>query len=73
MTTREPNDIEIECSEQVRAEMEQNPELAQAVREMCAAFRQAYHAVATGQHKSFEDAVEAITGRRPQPFDDNGE
>jgi len=68
--SRKERDIII--SDQVAEQMAGDPELADEIRGILAAFRQAEHAVATGQHKSFEDALEAITGNRPEPveFDD---
>lgn len=67
--TDDKKDLEVVLSEQVRAQMAADPELAAAIREMSAIFRQADHAVKTGQHKTFEDAIEALTGERPQPVD----
>lgn len=49
------------------AEMEaKDPEAAKAAREMLANIRQAHTAWLAGQYPSFEDAVEAITGQRPE-------
>lgn len=58
-------------TDKLAAQMENDPKLAQAIREMMATFRQARHAVETGQHKTFEDAVEAITGNRPERLEND--
>lgn len=64
-------EYEVVIAPEVLEQMAQDPEMAAAIREICAAFRQSAHAVKTGQHNSFEDAMEAITGNRPEPvFDD---
>lgn len=55
----------VELSDQVKAEMEADPELAAALREFMANCRQANEAVQSGRHATFEDAIEAITGLRP--------
>lgn len=46
-----------------------HPELAKAMREMAANMRQAHHAWKSGQYASFDDAMEAITGERPESLD----
>ena len=66
MSTK-PKDLEIIMSDEVAAQMADDPEMAAALREISAAFRQAHHAVQSGQHGTFEDAMEAITGNRPEP------
>ena len=63
----EPKELEIVIADAVAAEMADDPEMAEAMRDLFAAFHQANHAVATGQYASFEDAMEAITGSRPEP------
>lgn len=52
-------------SEKVKAQMAQDPEMAECLRGMTAAMRQAQHDLKTGKYASFEDALEAITGSRP--------
>lgn len=56
-------------SEQVKAAMAADPDLAEAMREIATSMRQAHHAWRSGQYASFEDAMEAITGQRPEPVD----
>lgn len=63
------DDLEITFAREVLEAMNKNPELAAAIREFCANMRQAKHAVLTGQHKTIEDAMEAITGHRPERLD----
>lgn len=54
---------------EVQAQLDADPEMAKAVKEFMAMMHQAHHAVQTGQHKTMEDAVEAISGSRPMPID----
>lgn len=70
-----PDDFEKDpliYSEQAKAQIAADPELAEAMREMAALMRQAHHAWQTGQYASFADALEAITGCRPEPVDPDG-
>lgn len=67
----DPKELEIEFSPEVLAQMENDPDMAAAIREFSASLRQADHAVKTGQHKTFEDAIEAITGNRPERLSDD--
>ena len=67
-----PDDFEkdpLVYSEQVKAQMAADPELAEAMKEMAAMMRQAHHAWKSGQYASFGDAMEAISGCRPEPLD----
>lgn len=57
-------------SQKVKDQMANDPALAEAMREIGAAFRQAHHAWQSGQYESFEDAMEAITGQRPELVDE---
>lgn len=68
--TDEDGDIEIELTEEVRAQLAADPELAAAAREIFARMRQAMYGVKSGQYKGFEDAMEAISGFRPVKVDD---
>jgi len=45
----------------------EDPETAAVYRELFANMRQAAHAWKTGQYQSFEEAMEAISGKRPEP------
>lgn len=50
------------------AKMEaKDPKAAAAAREMLANIRQAHAAWLDGKYPSFPDAMEAITGQRPEP------
>lgn len=62
----------VEVSDQVKAEMEANPELAAALREFFANCHQADAAVEAGQYATFEDAIEAITGQRIEKIQAEG-
>jgi hypothetical protein len=52
---------------QVQEEADKNPELAKALRGLGEAARNAMQGVSDGRYKSFEDAMEAMTGSRPEP------
>lgn len=69
MTEDKDEDIEIKLSPQVEEAMAADPELAKAMKDMFANFRQASHGVKSGQYKDFGEAMEAITGRKPQRVD----
>lgn len=74
MVAAESKPLEILFSPEVEEQMRNDPKLAEAVRRLTASFRQADHAVKTGQHKTFDEAMEAITGSRPVAVDvDTGE
>ncbi len=59
-------DVMVSFSPQVQAQMDNNPDLAEAMRDFLANVRQALNDVKTGKYNSFDDAMEAITGERPQ-------
>ncbi len=61
--------LEIVVLPQVQDQMDDAPDMAEAMREFIANLHQAQHAVETGQHATIEDAIEAITGNRPEPLD----
>ncbi|RPH76011.1 hypothetical protein EHM76_00220 [bacterium] len=63
------DEFKIEMTPEVAEKLAQNPELAEAMRMFSAGFRQALHAVETGQHKTIDDALEAILGCRPEKID----
>jgi hypothetical protein len=48
----------------------EHPEVREVVREFMANVRQARQGVIEGRYASFEDAMEAITGSRPEPMDE---
>ena len=60
-------DFTIELSAEAKAKMESDPDLAEAMREVFAVIHQAHAAVAAGQYATWDDAMEAITGNRPEP------
>ena len=64
------NDLKIDfapgAAEQIAAMTEKDPALREALTEMLANMRQAHHAVKTGRYRTFDDAIEAITGKRPE-------
>lgn len=62
----EPKELDIHVLPEVAEQMADDPELAEALKETFAVFHQAHHAVETGQYKTFDDAMEAITGSRPE-------
>lgn len=66
MTEPDDKELTIILSDQVREKMEADPGAAEELRDFLAKMRQAHHAVQTGQYASFDDAVEAITGVRPE-------
>jgi hypothetical protein len=53
-------------SDLAKAKMTADPDLAEAMREIAATMRQAHHAWQSGRYASFDDAMYAITGRRPE-------
>lgn len=72
--TDKDKDLEIELSDQVREQMANDPKMAMALRELFAIMRQAHEATKRGQYKTYDDAMEALTGSRPKKFDpDTGE
>lgn len=69
MNDEKDDDLKIEFAPEVLARMEADPKLAEAVRNMTAAMRQARAGVQSGQYKSMEDGIEALTGNRPEAID----
>lgn len=65
----EKKELQIKMSDQVRGKMADDPEAQKAMREFIAVLHQAHDAVQRGQYKTMDDAVEAITGNRPEPVD----
>jgi len=64
-------ELKIKVSDQVKKDMEKNPELKKVLGELFANFHQAADAVKRGQYKSFDDAMEGITGQRPQKVEED--
>lgn len=55
-------------SDQVQESIEGDPGLAEALKRFSADARQAMEWVSSGRYKTFEDAMEALTGSRPKPL-----
>lgn len=66
---QDEKDLEIVLSDQVKEAMAADPELAKSMKDFSAMVRQAHHGIKTGQYKSFDDAMEALTGSRPEYID----
>lgn len=49
--------------------MAQSPEAADDIRDILAVIRQAHQGWQSGKYPSFEDAMEALTGERPERVD----
>ena len=62
-------ELKIKISDQVKEQMEKDPELKKVLGELFANFHQAADAVKRGQYKSFDDAMEGVTGERPKKVD----
>lgn len=56
----------IEVSDQVKDAMASDPKLAEALKALMSSMRNAAEAVKAGRYKSFDDAMEDMTGHRPQ-------
>ena len=66
--TKKDKEWTVEYSDKVMKQMAENPEMAKAIREMAANMRQAMDGVQRGQYKSFDEAMESITGSRSEPL-----
>ena len=62
-------DFTVELSDQVKKQIADDPEVAAALREFAAIFRQAEAGVRSGQYKTIDDAMEILTGARPVKTD----
>lgn len=51
---------------QVEAAMAADPAMAEAIREFSATARQVMQGISEGKYATFEDGMEALTGKRPQ-------
>jgi len=54
---------------EMQAEIDKDPKLAEAMRDMSAQMRQAMQGVQDGKYADFNDAMEALTGQRPKLFE----
>lgn len=66
-----PKELQVIHGEQVKEAAAKDPELAEALRDMGAVLLQAMEGFASGKYDSFEDAMEAITGERPERIVDD--
>lgn len=67
---------EVVYSQHALAQMEADPKLKEAMKDIAATLRQAMHGVETGQYADFSDAMFALTGQRPEylgPPDEDAE
>ncbi len=62
----EKDEMKVVLSPKVQATIAADPEKAKAIKEFIAVLHQAVQGVETGQYKSFDDAMEALTGSRPE-------
>lgn len=62
-------EFEIEWSDEVKAQADKDPKIAKYLREFGAIMRQAMAGVKSGQYKTLDDGIEALTGTRPQEVD----
>lgn len=59
----------LQWSPEAQAQFEKMPDDAKAaVRDMSAQLRQAFQDTNAGRYASFEDAIEALTGQKPEPL-----
>ena len=63
------DELKIKISDEVKEQMEKDPELKKVLGELFANFHQAMEGVKNGQYKSFDEGMEAITGERPKKVD----
>lgn len=63
------DDMKLVILPEAQAAMDADPDLAKLVRELNANFHQAMQGVKDGKYVTFEDAMEAITGQRPEKVD----
>lgn len=62
-------DLNIVIPDDVQAQLDADPKMAEAMRGIFASMRQAHADVASGKYAAFDDAMEAITGNRPEPVE----
>ena len=67
--TKPTKELEVVLSDKVKAQIIADPKMAETIRNLSAIFRQAGLGIKTGQYKSMDDAIEALTGNRPEPVD----
>lgn len=69
MSEDKDKEPQVVYSNQVKEKMEEDPELAKVMREFSACALQAMEGVKAGRYKSFDEAMEAITGQKPTRLD----
>lgn len=70
--SKDPEEIpQVILDPSVQAQIDADPELAEAFKAFSEAARNAMQGVSDGRYKSFEDAIEAITGSRPEAISDD--
>lgn len=62
-------DLEVVLSDQVKQQMAADPELATAMKSFLEVVHTANEGLQSGKYDSFEDAIFALTGERPEPVD----
>lgn len=58
----------IHMAPEVLAQMDKDPEMAKVIREFNAVMHQAMDGVGSGKYASLDDALEILTGSRPEPI-----
>src|SRR5215471_17108338 len=71
MTKDKDDEFSVEWSDEVKEAAAKDPKKAAYLREFGAIARQAMAGVQSGQYASFDDAIEALTGSRPQKLRNN--
>lgn len=66
-------DWKVSWSDSVKKKVDEDPKLAEYLREFGAVVRQAMAGVDSGQYKSFDEAMEKITGHKPERIEDDSE
>jgi hypothetical protein len=70
MADQDKDDLKIELSPEAQAKLKDAPpDIKAKMQELFANFHQAMDAIKRGEHETFEDAMEAITGNRPEKLD----
>lgn len=59
----------VEYSPEIMEQMKEDPELSKFMRDFSSMARQAMQAVHDGQYETFDEAMEAITGHKPEQVD----
>src|SRR5687767_5955211 len=65
----EPEELQVILADEVQAKIDADPGMRAAIRDFIASMHQARAGVLSGQYKMMDDAMQAITGSRPQKID----